>query len=156
LLFISGRLLPIPPATFADQSVAVDRPAIRIKSAHKWPEEVILDTSQPTIILPDVMDSLAIESSSPPPFNKAPDQSNLEATTLPKPYTQPATVNHPIPRFKLGLARTARSRRAARGQVRHRRTVARRDCCQFGWVDNGQTSLNAMPSRRAVSSWRLD
>jgi len=49
LLFIPGRWLPTPPAMFADQSVALDRAVIRIKSAHKWPEKVILDTSQLTV-----------------------------------------------------------------------------------------------------------
>jgi hypothetical protein len=46
LLFIAGWCLPTPPARFADQPLAVDRAIIRIKSAHKWPEKVVLDTSQ--------------------------------------------------------------------------------------------------------------
>jgi hypothetical protein len=66
LLFISGWLLPIPPATYADQSAALDRAVIRIKSAHKWPEEVILDTSQPTITPPFAMDPPEIQSSISP------------------------------------------------------------------------------------------
>jgi hypothetical protein len=57
-----------PRGTFADQSVAVDRAVIRIKSAHKWPEEVILHPSQPTITPPVTMDPPEIQSSiSPPP-----------------------------------------------------------------------------------------
>ena len=36
LLFIPGWLLPKPPAMFADQSVALNRAVIRIKSAEKW------------------------------------------------------------------------------------------------------------------------
>jgi hypothetical protein len=28
----------------------VDKSIIRIKSAHKWPEQVVFDTSQPTIV----------------------------------------------------------------------------------------------------------
>jgi hypothetical protein len=94
LLFIPGWLLPKPPAMFADQSVALDRAVIRIKSAHKWPEKVILDTSQLTITPPGIMDPPTIQSSIPLPADKAPDQSNLEATALSKPDTQPAAINH--------------------------------------------------------------
>jgi hypothetical protein len=153
LLFIPGWLLPNVPATIAHQSVALDRVAIRIKSAHKWPEKVILDISQPTITPPVVTAPPAIQSSSPLPSNKA---SNLEAAALLQSDTRPAAINRPTRQSKLRMARTARSRHAARGPVIHRRTVMSRDCCQFGWVDRSQTSSNAMPPRRAAPSWSLD
>jgi hypothetical protein len=153
LLFIPGWLLPSPQGTFADQSVALDRAVIRIKSAHKWPEEVILDTSQPTITPPVAMDPSEIQSSISPPPNETPDPSNLEATALFQPDTQPAVIHHPTPQSKFRLARTARSRRATTGPVIHRRTVMGGDCCQFGWIDSGQISSNAMRPKRATSSW---
>jgi hypothetical protein len=156
LLFIPGWLLPKPPAMFANQSVALDRAVIRIKSAHKWPEKVILDTSQPTITPPIVMDSPTIQLSIPLVPDKAPDPSNLEAMALLKPDAQPAAINHPTLQIKPGVARTARSRRIARGPVAHRRTEMAGSCCQFGWIDSGQTSSNALPPRRAASSWPLD
>jgi hypothetical protein len=156
LLFVPGWLLPNLPATFADQSVALDRAVIRIKSAHKWPEKVILDTSQLTITPPVVMDPPAIQSSVPLLSDKAPDQPNLEAMALVKPDIPPAVINHSTQQIKRGIARTVRSRRAARGPVTHRRTVMSGDCCQFGWVDSGQTSSNAVPPRRAAPSWPLD
>jgi hypothetical protein len=156
LLFIPGWLLPNLPATFADQSVALDRAVIRIKSAHKWPEKVILDTSQLTITPPVIMDPPAIQSSIPLLSDKAPDLSNLEAMALLKPDTQPAAINHRPLQIKRSVARAARSRRVARGPVTYRKIVMSGDCCQFGWVDSGQTSSNAMPSRRAASSWPLD
>jgi hypothetical protein len=143
LLFIPGWFLPTPQATFADQSVAIDRAVIRIKSTHKWPEKVILDTSQLTITPTGVVDPPAIQSSISLPSNQASDQSNLEATARLPPDTRPAAINRPTPQFKPGVARTARSRRATRGPVTHR-TAMSGDCCQFGWVDNGQTSSNAM------------
>jgi hypothetical protein len=156
LLFIAGWCLPTPPAMFADQSVAIDRAVIRIKSAQKWPEKVILDTSQPTITASVVMDSPAAQSSVPLPSDKAPDQSNLEAMALLEPATQPAAIDHPTLRIKRGLARTVRSRRVASGSVTHRRTEMGGGCCQFGWVDSGQTSSNAVPPSRAASSWPFD
>jgi hypothetical protein len=115
LLFIPGWLLPNPQAKFADQSIAFDRAVIRIKSAHKWPENVILDTSQLTITPPVVMDPPAIRSSIPLLSNEAPHQSNLESMALLKPDTLPAAINHPTLQFKRGGARTARSKRVARG-----------------------------------------
>jgi hypothetical protein len=154
LLFIPGWLLPKPPAMFADQSVALDRAVIRIKSAHKWPEKVILDTGQLTIAPPVVMDPPTIQSSIPPPPDKAPDQPNLEAMALLKPDIQPAAINHSTLQIKRGVARTGRLRRVARGPVTDRRTEIGWGCCQFGRIDSGQTSSNAMPlSARRHETW---
>ena len=156
LLFISGWVLPTPPAMFAEQSVALERAVIRIKSAHKWPEKVILDTSQLIITPPAVMNPPAIQLSFPLPSNKASDPSHPEAMALLKPDIQAAAINHSNQQIKRGVARTARSRRVARGPVTHRRTAMGGDCCQFGWVDSGQTSSNALSPKRAPSSWPLD
>jgi hypothetical protein len=156
LLFVTGWLLPKPPAMFADQSVALDRAVIRIKSAHKWPEKIILDTSQLAVKPPVIMDPSAIQPSIPLPSDKAPDRSNLEAMALLKPDTQPAAINHSALKIKRGVARIARSRRVARGPVTHRRTEMSGGCCQLGWVDSGQSSSNAIPPRHAASSWPLD
>jgi hypothetical protein len=158
LLFIAGWCLPTPPAMFSDRSVAVDRAVIRIKSAHKWPEKIILDTSQPTITPAVFMDPPVARSPVPLPSGKAPDRSNLEALALLKPDTQPAAINHPTLRIKHGVARAARSKRVAGGPVTRRlaRAEAGGGCCQFGWIDNGQTSSNAMPRRQTASSWPMD
>jgi hypothetical protein len=156
LLLIAGWCLPTPPAMFANQ-LAIDRSIIRIKSARKWPEKVVLDTSQPTITSP------AVEE--PPvaqlvrlPSDEARDQSNLEALAQLKPDTPSAAVDHPAVGIKRGLAGTARSKRVARGPVARRLAGAEAggSCCQFGWIDNGQTGSNAMSRRHAASSWPMD
>ena len=156
LLFIPGWLLPERPAMFAVQSVAFDRAVIRIKSAHKWPEKVILDTNQLTVKPSVIMYPPAVQPSIPPPSDKAPAQSNLEAMALFKPDTQPTTINHSTRQIKRGVSRTGRSRRVAKGPVTNRRTEMGGGCCRFGWVDSGQSSSRAMPPRRAASSWPLD
>jgi hypothetical protein len=157
LLFIAAWCLPTPPAMFSGQSVAIDRAVIRIRSAHKWPEKVILDTSRPTVKAPVVMNPGVARVSLPLPSDKAPDQSNLEAMALLKPDIQPAALNHPL-RIKRGAARTARSKPVARGPLTRRlaRTEADEGCCRFGWIDNGQTSSNAMSRRHAASSWPMN
>ena len=159
LLFIPGWLLPERPAMFAVQSVAFDRAVIRIKSAHKWPEKVVLDTSQPTIAPPTVEEPPAAQLVGLP--DEAGDQSNLEALAQLKPDTPSAAVDHPTLRIKRGLVRTARSKRVGRGPVTRRlaRAEAGGGCCQFGWIDKGQTSSNAsnaMSRRHAASSWPMD
>ena len=155
LLLIGGWCLPTPPAMFAKQLV-IDRSIIRIKSARKWPEKVVLDTSQPTIAPPAVEEPRAAQSVQLLP-DEAGDQSNLEASARLKLDTPSAAVDHPTLRIKRGLARTARSKRVARGPVT--RPLARAEagggCCQFGWIDNGQTSSNAMSRRHAASSWPM-
>jgi hypothetical protein len=156
LLFIPGLLLQNPPATFVDPTVALDRGVIRIKSAHKWPEKVILDTGQLTVKSPVIIEPPASQPSIPPPPDKASDQPNLEAMALLKPDTRPATINRRTLKIKLGVARIPRTRRAARGPITRSRTVIGADCCQFGWIDSDKTSSNAMPPRRAASSWPLD
>ena len=157
LLLIAGWSLPAPPPSFPDRPEIVKRAAIRIKSAHKWPEKVVLDTSQPTIAPPTVEQSPAAQSVRLPP-DEAGDQSNLEAMAQLKPDTQPVAIDRPTLRIKRGLARTVRSRRVARGPVT--RLLARAEagggCCQFGWIDNGQTSSNAMSRRRAASPWPFE
>ena len=156
LLLIAGWCLPTPPAMFANQ-LAIDRSIIRIKSARKWPEKVVLDTSQPTITPRAVEEPPAAQSAWLLP-DEAGDQSNLEAFAQLKPDTPSAAVDHPTLRIKRGLARTARSKRVARGPVTRRLAGAEAGggCCQFGWIDNGQTISNAMPRKDAASSWPMN
>jgi hypothetical protein len=75
-----------------------------------------------------------------------------------KPDTPSAAVDRPSLRSKRGLATTARSKRVARAPVTRRlaRAEAGGGCCQFGWIDNGQTSSNDMSRRHAASSWPMD
>jgi hypothetical protein len=156
LLLIGGWCLPTPPAMFANQLV-IDRSIIRIKSARKWPEKVVLDTGQPTMTPPAVEEPPAAQTVRLPP-DETGDQSNLEALAQLKPDTPSAAVDHPTLRIKRGLARTARSKRVVRGPATRRlaKAEAGGGCCQFGWIDNGQTISNAMPRKDAASSWPMD
>src|SRR3982074_1553465 len=104
------------PGEVADRPQALERAIIRIKSAHKSPEKVVLATSQPTIAPPAVEEPPAAQLVRLPP-DEAPDQSNLEALAQLKPDAPSAAVDHPTLRIKRGLARTARSKRVARGTV---------------------------------------
>ena len=50
MIFVAGWYLPDSPQTFREAQV--DKSIIRIKSAHKWPERIVIDTSLPTIVPP--------------------------------------------------------------------------------------------------------
>src|SRR5512140_2414386 len=57
LLFISTAYLPkMPDEVRADSGdPGFDRSTIRIHSERKWPERVVVDTNQPTIVPPPVV-----------------------------------------------------------------------------------------------------
>jgi hypothetical protein len=152
LLLIAGWCLPTPPALFADQ-LTIDRATIRIKSARKWPEKVVLDTSQP-IIPPPAVEEPPAAPSVPLSSEEVGDQSNLEAMAQLRPAAPSAAVVHPASQIKRGAARTAQPKRRITRRVA--RAEAGGDCCQSGWSDNAQTSPNAMSRRRAASRGPTD
>ena len=156
LLLIADWCLPTPQAMFAKQLV-IDRSIIRIKSARKWPEKVVLETNQPTIALRAVEEPPAAQSAWLPP-DEAGDQSNLDALAQLKSDTPSAVVENPTMRIERGLARTARSKRVARSPETRppARAEAGGGCCQFEWIDNGQASLKAISRTRAAASGPMD
>src|SRR5665213_1374879 len=52
MLFIADWYLPSASSQTFFQEARVDKSVIRIKSAHKWPEPIVIDTSLPTIVPP--------------------------------------------------------------------------------------------------------
>ena len=65
-IFVGGVLLALlfvadayaPPqmvAAKADTVVATENPTLRIRSDHKWPQAIVFDTTQPTIVPPPVL-----------------------------------------------------------------------------------------------------
>lgn len=67
LLLITSRFLREPPPIFPYRSGIIDRTTIRINSARKWPEKIVIDTSQPTF--------------SPPAIDVASAQQSIERLT---------------------------------------------------------------------------
>jgi hypothetical protein len=152
LLLMAGWCLPTPPALFADQ-LTIDRAIIRIKSARKWPEKVVLDTSQPPVTHRAVEEPSVTQSIQLPPDGAA-GRSNLEAMAQLRPDTPSVAIDRPTLQIKRAVARTARPKR----RMPHRLAGAEAggDCCRFGWIDNGQTSSNAMSHRRPASLGSTD
>lgn len=62
LLFVSNAYFPTTPdhaTTEATADSGFDRSTIRIHSEHKWPERVVFDTNQPTIVPPAAATTMA-------------------------------------------------------------------------------------------------
>src|SRR5450631_1008549 len=69
LLFVADAYAPSQPAAAkADTVAAAENPTLRIRSDHKWPQAIVFDTTQPTIVPPPV---LKAEASVATPANVA-------------------------------------------------------------------------------------
>ena len=55
LLLFAGSYLPQPTESSDGREARVDKSVIRISSAHRWPEKVVYDTTQPTFVPPAVV-----------------------------------------------------------------------------------------------------
>ena len=99
LLIGSGWCFPQPPSE--PPGAVTERPAIRIASAERLPEPVIIDTSLPTIVSPPNVLEFA---------KRWPQATVAEVNPVPKPAT-PARVNDVSP--KQNFAKRERSKKAA-------------------------------------------
>jgi hypothetical protein len=63
LLLVLNAFLPAPPDAGADRSV--DKSTIRIRSDHKWPEPIVLDTTQRAVVPAQAANSSEIEPAQP-------------------------------------------------------------------------------------------
>lgn len=73
MLFVAEWYLPDSPQSFVREAY-VDKSIIRIKSAHKWPERVVIDTSLPTIVPPSSAALASTPLINPPAQVDAPSQ----------------------------------------------------------------------------------
>jgi hypothetical protein len=103
MLFIADWYLPSASSQTFFREARVDKSIIRIKSAHKWPEAIVFDTSLPTIVPPPL-----------PVLAKAP--------VINQPREALAQLNSPLPKaseyrapvgVKRKVAKQARTRTAA-------------------------------------------
>jgi hypothetical protein len=112
MLFIADWSLPNAPQSFM-RDARVDKSIIRIKSAHRWPEKVVYDTSLPTIVPPaspasaelpalrQPRDSIAQLIAPLPPIAKYPSQAKTKRMAVRKvPPTRMAAypaMSEPLP-----------------------------------------------------------
>jgi hypothetical protein len=95
MLFISDWYFPKSSSQSFFRETRVDKSIIRIKSAHRWPEPIIIDTSQPTIVPPPL-----------PVLAKAP--------VINQPREAFARLNSPLPKVSEYPAPVRAKRKVAR------------------------------------------
>ena len=132
LLLIVGWSLPGLPESFPDRPEIIERVAIRIRSEHKWPEKIVLDTTQVTIPTPsiEVAPTERLVARLP---DEMTDQAGVDSLAKPNPDVRPIDSRR-RPARKPG--RVFPSTHVARPRNRNnppsRKRVARRDPW-IGW-----------------------
>src|ERR1700689_3176800 len=103
MLFIADWYFPSVSSQAFFPEARVDKSIIRIKSAHKWPEPIVFDTSQPTIVPPPL-----------PVLAKAPviNQPREALAQLKPPLPKASEYRAPV-RVKRKVAKQARPTRIA-------------------------------------------
>ena len=106
MLFISDWYFPKASSQSFFREARVDKSIIRIKSAHKWPEAIVIDTSLPTIV--------------PPPLPVL-----AKASVINQPREAFAQLNSPLPKAS-EYPVPVRAKRKVAKQARPTRTAAYR------------------------------
>ena len=96
MLFVANWYVPEPPVIFHDHRI--EGAAIRIKSARKWPDKNVFDTSQP---MPKLSAVSATENLGQPLPDVEADKLDLEAFAQLKPPPRFASTSHARRRQKV-------------------------------------------------------
>jgi hypothetical protein len=116
MLFVADWYLPSASSQTFFRETRVDKSIIRIKSAHKWPEAIVFDTSLPTGV--------------PPPL---PDLA--KAPVINQPREALAQLNSPLPKASEYRAPVSAKRKVAK-QAQPTRTATYRaspEAMPAGW-----------------------
>jgi hypothetical protein len=107
LLFLADWYWPAANSDDRTQEASLDKQILRIRSAQKWPQKVVIDTSIPTIVPPPALVANVPPPPPPPPslaaaaLNKSVLNAHGEVSSVAQPQTPPrktAAVRHRIPR----------------------------------------------------------
>jgi hypothetical protein len=150
LLLVAGWCLPGPPPSFSDRPEIIERAVIRIRSERKWPEKVVLDTSQPTFSSSSLELAQAQEPVEHPPdemMDQTSVESLAESVAKPKPDVRPIVAYHPPMRARRKKARAARSFHVARVRSPNELQGLGEACCWFAPMA-GQTTSRAGSRKR--------
>jgi hypothetical protein len=152
LLLIAGWSLPEPPPRFPDRPEVIERAAIRIRSERKWPEKILLDTSQLTISPPPIEVAL-VEQLVAPLSNEMRDQARVDALAKLNPDGRPTDAHRRPARARRKPARALPSTHVARARNRNELPIlgTNEQCCRFEWADRPEIS-KAEPRRRVARS----
>jgi hypothetical protein len=155
LLLIAGWSLPEPPPNFPDRPEIIERAAIRIRSERKWPEKIVLDTSQPTIPTPSIELAPTEQLVARLPDEMA-DQTRVDSLAKLNPDARPIDAHRRPARARRKPARAFPSTHVARARNRNELPTlgTGEECCRFEWADRPE--MSKAESRRRVArrdSW---
>ncbi len=108
MLFWVGWYFPVTSGSSLQESSSIDRSGIRIRSAQKWPEKIVIDTNLPTIIPPPASATAAAETATSAPV--APPR---EAFVQMKPLAPKIAQHHARARPKRRIVRVIPGTRVA-------------------------------------------
>jgi hypothetical protein len=149
LLLVAGWSLPEHPESFPDRPEVFDRATIRIRSARKWPEKVVLDTNQPTIPLLSIEAAPAQLVESLP--EGMPNQTHADSLARSNSDAPPIDDRRPPARAKRRTARALPSTRVSRARNRNKPPTlgTSEECCRSEWADKPAMS-KAAPRKRVA------
>jgi hypothetical protein len=155
LFLIAGWSLPELPASFPDRPATIDRTTIRIRSALKWPEKVVLDTSQPTIPTSSIEVAPTEQLVARLP-DKMTDHARVDSLAKLNPDARPIDAHRRPARAKRKPARAFPSTYVARTRNRNEQPTLGKgeECCRFEWAD--RPAISKAASRKSVArpaSW---
>ena len=123
LLLIAGWSLPEPAASFPDRPEVIERAAIRIRSEHKWPEKIVLDTTQLTIPTASI-EVVPIDQLVAREPDEMTEETRLDPLPKPKPDARPIDAHRRPAQARRKPARAFPSTHVARTAIatspRHR------------------------------------
>jgi hypothetical protein len=155
LLLIAGWSLPEFPERFPDRPEVISRANIRIRSAHKLPERIVLDTSQPTIPTPSIEVVLTEQMVARLP-DEMTDQARVESLARQNPDARPIDAHRRPARARRRPVRAFSSTHEARTRYRSEPPAwgTGEECCRFEWAGRPATSKAASRKRVARrNSW---
>lgn len=155
LLLTAGWSLPELPDRFSDRPNSTGAGAMRIASARKWPEKVVLDTSQPTFFPPSIDGAPARELVERLPDDRT-DQPHVRppANAPAKPDVRQVLAEHPPVRARHRRSRAIPSVRVARVHSPNELQGPAEACCWFEPMDRRASARSASRNRLARrDSW---
>jgi hypothetical protein len=155
LLLIAGWSLPEPSPNFPDRPEIIERAAIRIRSERKWPEKIVLDTSQPTIPTPSIELAPTEQLVARLP-DEATDQTRVDSLAKLNPDARPIDAHRRPARARRKPVRAFTPTHVARTRNRNELPTlgTGEECCRFEWADGPE--MSKAESRRRVArrdSW---
>jgi hypothetical protein len=150
LLLIAGWSLPELPESFPDRPEIINRATIRIRSARKWPEKIVLDTSQLMIPTPslEVAPTEQLVARLP---DEMTDQARVDGLAKPNPDTRPIDAHRRSARARRKPPRAFPSTYVTRTRNRNEPATwgTGEECCRFEWAD--RLAISRPASRRRVA-----